>query len=52
MHNGFPHTSLALSHFTSEIENKKSYPQALKPLTHFSFGKKLEQADTFHRLAG
>jgi hypothetical protein len=47
MQNGFPHTSLALSHFTSEIENKKRYPRVLKPLTHLKFGKKIEQGDIF-----
>jgi len=42
MHNGFPHTSLALSHFTSEIIKKKSHPWALKPLMNFIFAKKME----------
>jgi hypothetical protein len=31
MHNGFPHTSLALSHFTNEIMTKKRHLRPLKP---------------------
>jgi hypothetical protein len=31
MHNDFPHTSLALSHFTNETMSKKENPHPLKP---------------------